>query len=149
MATARTIREDELDELLALSQMLNPDDPEPERDASLREQWQRMLADERLSVVVVDHDDRLVASCVLSITPNLTRGTRPFAVIENVVTHEEYRQNGFGRQCLDRAIELADQQDCYKVMLLTGTDREWKLQFYEDCGFDRDRKTGFEYDLRS
>jgi len=29
-------------------------------------------------------------------------------------------------------------------MLMTGTEQEWKLEFYEDCGFDRDRKTGFE-----
>jgi len=29
------------------------------------------------------------------------------------------------------------------VILLTGTDREWKLAFYEECGFDREDKTGF------
>lgn len=148
MATARTIRETELDELLALYRQLNPDDPELTRDGALRSQWRAMLDDETLSVVVVEHDDRLVATCLLSITRNLTRGARPFAVIENVVTREDDRGNGFGKQCLEHAAGIADNRDCYKVMLLTGTEREWKLRFYEDCGFDRDAKTGFEYDLR-
>lgn len=143
MPTTRTIREDELDELLTLYRMLNPGDPPLERNESLRDQWRSMVADDSLAVVVVEHDDRLVSTCLLSITPNLTRNARPFAVVENVVTHEEYRGKGFGKRCLRAAVELAEDRGCYKVMLLTGTDREWKLEFYEDCGFDRADKTGF------
>jgi GNAT superfamily N-acetyltransferase len=148
MATARSVREDELDELLALYRMLNPDDPELDRDDALAEQWREMLADDSLEVVVVEHDDRLVATCLLSITANLTRNARPFALIENVVTHEAYRGQGFGSRCLEAAVDVADERGCYKVLLLTGTDREWKLEFYENCGFDRGEKTGFVYDLR-
>ncbi|WP_343161503.1 GNAT family N-acetyltransferase [Natrialba sp. INN-245] len=99
-------------------------------------------------IVVVEHDDRLVSSCVLSITPNLTRGARPFAVIENVVTHEAYRGSGFGTQCVRNATTVAERRDCYKVMLLTGSDEQWKHEFYENCGFDREAKTGFVLDLR-
>lgn len=149
MAVTRTVRSHELDELLSLYQMLNPDDPVLERDDALSEQWQRMLDDESLAIVVVEYDDRLVASCVLSITPNLTRGGRPFGLIENVVTHEEYRRNGFARRCLQKAIDIAEDHDCYKIMLLTGSDKEWKHAFYESCGFDKDEKTGFTLDLRA
>ncbi|MFT4883332.1 MAG: GNAT superfamily N-acetyltransferase [Natronomonas sp.] len=148
MASARTIRPDELDELLTLYRMLNPDEPELQRDDSLHEQWQRMLRDESVHIVVVEHDNRLVASCILSITPNLTRGARPFGLVENVVTHEDYRQNGFGRRCLRKAIEIAEDRECYKIMLLTGSDKEWKHEFYESCGFDKGAKTGFTLDLR-
>jgi len=148
MATARLIHEHELDELLSLYQMLNPDDPELERTEELRSQWQEMLRDEYLKLIVVEHDDRLVASCVLSITPNLTRSARPFGLIENVVTHADYRRNGFGRLCLQTATEIAEENDCYKIMLLTGSDREWKHEFYESCGFDKEAKTGFVLDLR-
>lgn len=142
MATTRPIQPDELDELLTLYRMLNPDDPKL-APADVREQWTEMLDDDSLEIVVVEHDDRLVSTCVLSITPNLTRGARPFAVIENVVTHEDYRGNGFGTRCVRRAIELAEERGCYKVMLLTGSDEEWKHDFYERCGFDREDKTGF------
>ena len=148
MATARLIHEHELDELLILYQMLNPDDPELERTEELRSQWQKMLRDEHLNIVVVEYDDRLVASCVLSITPNLTRNARPFGLIENVVTHEDYRRNGFAKHCLQTATEIAEKHDCYKIMLLTGSDREWKHEFYENCAFDKEAKTGFVLDLR-
>nr|WP_123537767.1 GNAT family N-acetyltransferase [Halosimplex salinum] len=146
MATTRSVREGELDELLALYRMLNPDDPElgPEDVDDL---WAEMVADDELDVVVVEHDGRLVASCVLSVTKNLTRGARPFALIENVVTHEDYRGEGFGTQCVEAAVDRASARDCYKVMLLTGSDEAWKHEFYESCGFDREAKTGFTLDL--
>lgn len=148
MGTVRQIQEHELDELLRLYQILNPDDPELKRDDELRAQWQEMLRDDTLKIVVVEHDDTLVASCILSITPNLTRNARPFGLIENVVTHEDYRENGFGKRCLRAATDIAEEHDCYKVMLLTGSDTEWKHEFYESCGFDKEAKTGFLLDLQ-
>jgi len=149
MATARTVRADELDDLLTLYQMLNPDDPPLERSDALDEQWDEMLADESLQIVVVEADDQLVSTCVLSITQNLTRNARPFGVIENVVTHEAYRGRGFGTRCLEEATDIAEQRNCYKVMLLTGSEKNWKHEFYERCGFDKSEKTGFVYDLRN
>jgi len=142
MATVRTARADDLSALLALYGSLNPEDPvlDPE---SVADQWADMLADDSLDVLVLEHDDHLVATCVLAVVPNLTRGARPFAVIENVVTHEDYRGQGFGKRVVRAALDRAEARDCYKVMLLAGTDREWKLDFYEDCGFDREDKTGF------
>jgi len=148
MATARTIRADELGDLLALYQMLNPNDPPLEQTERLHEQWHDMLRDESLKIIAVEDEDRLVSSCVLSITENLTRNARPFGVIENVITHEEHRKRGFGKRCLGKAIKIATERDCYKIMLLTGSDREWKHEFYENCGFDREEKTGFVFDLR-
>lgn len=148
MATARTIRADELDELLTLYQMLNPEDPPLDRTGELHEQWQGMVADESLEIVIVEDDSRLVSSCVLSITENLTRNARPFGVIENVITREGYRGRGFGKRCLEEAIALAEERNCYKIMLMTGSDREWKHEFYRSCGFDGEEKTGFVLDLR-
>lgn len=148
MATVRLIHEHELDELLTLYQMLNPDDTELDSGGELQEQWQEMVRDEYLKILVVEHDGRLVSSCILSITPNLTRNARPFGLIENVVTHEDYRQNGFGKLCLESATEIAKDYECYKIMLLTGSDKQWKHDFYESCGFNKGKKTGFELSLR-
>ncbi|MFC7139643.1 GNAT family N-acetyltransferase [Halosimplex aquaticum] len=146
MATARLIGADELDDLLDLYRMLNPDDPAL-APGDVEGLWQEMMADDDLDIVVVEHDGRLVATCVLSVTKNLTRGARPFALVENVVTHEDYRGEGFGTQCVEAAVDRARARDCYKVMLLTGSEAGWKHEFYEGCGFDRDAKTGFTLDL--
>lgn len=148
MPTARPIEADELDELLDLYRILDPDDGYDEDEGTLYEQWERIVDDDRVDMVVVDHDDRLVATRLLSVTPNLTRGARPFAVVENVDTHEDYRDDGFGKLVLEKARELAEERNCYEIMLLTGTEKKWKLDFYESCGFDPDRKTALEMDLR-
>lgn len=141
MASVRSARLDALSAVLELYRQLNPDDPALESDLA-RRRSEKMLAVDSLDVLVVAHDDRLVASCVISVTPKLTRNARPFAVIVNVDTHADYRECGFGSRVIDAALDRAADRDCYKVMLLTGTDADWKLAFYEHCGFDRDDKTG-------
>jgi len=147
MATTRTVRANELDELLTLYQILNPDDPRLERTEALHEKWHDMLRDDSLEIVVVEEDSQLVSTCVLLITKNLTRNARPFGLIENMVTHQEYRGQGFGKRCLEEATEIAEKRNCYKIMLLTGSDKEWKHEFYEGCGFNKGKKTGFVLDL--
>ena len=62
-----------------------------------------------------------LTTCTLIVVPNLSRGGRPYAVIENVVTHPEHRGLGLGKAVLDAACERAWSHDCYKVMLSTGS----------------------------
>ena len=87
---------------------------------------------------------QLVSSCTLAIVPNLSRGGRSYGVIENVVTHADYRRLGLGRRVLADALDLGWQADCYKVLLATGSNRETTLRFYEGAGFERGGKTYFE-----
>ena len=75
--------------------------------------------------------------------PNLTRGGRPYGVIENVVTQAEHRACGFGKAVLAEALSAAWSQGCYKVMLMTGRKDEATFQFYESAGFDREAKQAF------
>ncbi|NMG09847.1 GNAT family N-acetyltransferase [Brasilonema sp. UFV-L1] len=105
--------------------------------------WDAILNDPRLFYIVADLASQLVATCNLTIVPNLTRGARPYGIIENVVTHSDYRQQGIGTQVLHYALNLAWEQQCYKVMLLTSSKREETLHFYERAGFKRGVKTGF------
>ena len=86
---------------------------------------------------------RMLASCTLVVIPNFSRGGRPYALIENVVTHQMARGQGLGKAMLAAAVERAWKHDCYKVMLLTGSEQPSTLAFYRAAGFEQS-KTGFQ-----
>lgn len=139
----RSIRADELDALLELYKHLHAkDDPLPQRE-QVCSVWQSMLSNPGLHCFVIEHGGRLVSSCTLAIVPNLTRAARPYGLIENVVTHAEYRQRGLGTAVLRHALHTAWQANCYKVMLLTGRKDPAVHRFYENAGFRGNEKAGY------
>lgn len=107
------------------------------------ETWKKILADESYHIIVAEEDGKIVSSCTVVIVPNLTRGVRPYARVENVVTHADYRCRGLATACLDRAREIAVEAGCYNIALLTGSKEEKTLKFYEHAGYNRTDKTGF------
>ena len=138
----REAREGDLPALLALYLVLN-ETGIPEDSPALRETWARILSDPGHHLLVAEEDGELAASCVCVIVPNLTRGVRPYALIENVVTRRAYRRRGYATACLDAARELAEAAGCYKIMLLTGSKDPGVLEFYRRAGYDDGEKTGF------
>lgn len=138
----RTARPADLPALLALYRHLSssePASPGPEAERILQE-FERYPGS---AIYIGLLGDALVASCALVVIPNLTRGGRPYALIENVVTDASFRQRGFGRAVLHAAIEASWDRGCYKVMLMTGSKKPETLAFYEAVGFQQ-TKTGFQ-----
>jgi len=142
MRKVRHIKKNELKDLLLLYKDLNEDDPELKMDESLEKLWDELLKDPSQHYLVVDVGGVLVASCVLVVLKNLTRGARPYGIIENVVTHKDYRRKGYGTMLIKKAIDIAKEENCYKVMLMSGRGED-TLRFYEKAGFERGKKTGF------
>lgn len=141
--TVRLIQFNELEKLLELYKHLNKDDPKIIVDEAIKKLWNEIYEDPNTFYIVVDIDGEIVSSCMLTIIKNLTRNARPFGLIENVVTHSNYRKKGYGRKVLSKALEIAWEKNSYKVMLLTGSKKEETLRFYENAGFKRGEKTGF------
>lgn len=84
-----------------------------------------------------------ISTCTLIVVPNLTRGGKPYSMIENVVTSSDHRRMGYGAEVLRVAIASAWDAGCYKVMLLTGSKDPSTLRFYKNVGFEQS-KTGFQ-----
>lgn len=119
------------------------DNPMPEKTPEIIEKWNKIINDKDHHIVVAEEDGKIVSSCVCVIIPNLTHGQRPYAFIENVVTDENYRGKGLATQCLNYAKEIAMHNNCYKMMLLTGSKKESTLNFYRKAGYNSEDKTAF------
>jgi GNAT superfamily N-acetyltransferase len=139
----REIDPSELNKLLELYRYLHEvDDPLPDGD-TVNEIWRQIQNNKQHLILGVFEGGDLVSSCVLNIIHNLTRGCRPYALIENVITHPDYRRQGIGKALLRLAIDYAADWGCYKVMLLTGRNSEPIYRFYESVGFNRNDKQAF------
>nr|WP_261597129.1 GNAT family N-acetyltransferase [Methanoculleus sp. Afa-1] len=111
-------------------------------ECALEQAWEDILADPRTRLFILEYRGVPVSTCVLHILPNLTRGARSYGLIENVVTDREHRNRGFGTALLTHALECAWEENCYKVMLLTGRSEPNVFRLYEKAGFVRGAKEG-------
>ena len=117
--------------------------PMPDQNQEIVQLWNRILTDENHHIIVAEEDGMIVSSCVCVIIPNLTHNQQPYAFVENVITDKNYRHKGLATKCLNYAKELAIKENCYKLMLLTGSKEESTLRFYEKAGYNRKDKTAF------
>lgn len=138
----REISEDDFDAMMQLYTHLH-DNPVPEKCDKVAAVWQQILRDPAHHIIVAECGGKIVSSCVCVIVPNLTHEQRPYALIEKVVTHADYRKRGLASACLQYARALAQRENCYKLMLMTGAKDEQTLHFYERAGYNRTDKTAF------
>lgn len=138
----REARKEDLQEILKLYLFLH-ETSVPQESEHLLQIWESIIEDNNHHLIVCEVDRRIVASCVCVIIPNLTRNIRPYAFIENVVTHEAHRGKGYATACLNYAKQMAEEQNCYKMMLLTGSKEEKTLDFYKNAGYNSADKTAF------
>lgn len=138
----REARPEELPALLELYTHLH-DKTVPKPDDRICAVWQQIQNDPNHHIIVGVVDSQVVSSCVLVVVPNLTRGQRPYALIENVVTHAKFRGKGYATKLLHFAHTIAKQENCYKIMLMTGSKEESTLRFYKRAGYNSTDKTAF------
>lgn len=139
----REIDDRELSQLIALYSHLHEEDaPLPDKE-EVKNVWTKIQRNDNFKCYGGFIDNVLISSCCLVVIENLTRGCRPYAIIENVVTHAEYRRSGYGQQMLKYSLDIAWEKSCYKVMLLTSRLNEDTFKFYESVGFNRHSKQAF------
>lgn len=138
----REANNDDLEQILKLYTHLHNNEM-PFIDDTILNIWKLMINDKNYHIIVALANDIIVSSCVLVVIPNLTHFQKPYALIENVITHKEFRNKGIATQVLSYAKEIAVGENCYKIMLLTGSKEETTLGFYKKSGYNCVDKTGF------
>jgi GNAT superfamily N-acetyltransferase len=140
--TFRLAREADFESLLELLHELHANDT-PASEAKLNMVWKEIIKNDGIRHYLAEVAMVPIAVCHLVVVPNLTRGARPYGVIENVVTKKEFRRQGVGTRLLRHVLKEAWALNCYKVMLMTGSRQQAVHQFYEKAGFKPGLKTAF------
>lgn len=138
----REINKNDYEGLMKLYMQLH-DNPMPEETTEIIELWNRIVEDKNHHIIVAEEDGMIVSSCVCVIIPNLTHNQQSYAFIENVITDKNYRRKGLATKCLNYAKDIALKENCYKLMLLTGSKKEGTLNFYRQAGYNSEDKTAF------
>lgn len=127
--------ESDVGSILELYSHLHPEDP-PLDLTIAGFIWRQISATVGRAVLLAKAGEYVVGTADYQIVPNLTRGGRPFVIIENVVVHSMYRNNGVGAALLQRIYEYATDAGAYKVQLSVGLDGP--IAFYENQGMHYD-----------
>ncbi|MDR2550538.1 MAG: GNAT family N-acetyltransferase [Desulfobulbus sp.] len=138
----RKAQKGDLGQILELYTQLHGNDIPP-FDKQLEILWRDILEDKHHYILVGVSEQKIISSCVVLVIPNLTHNQRSYALIENVVTHEAHRNKGYATQLLNFAREIATEQRCYKIMLMTGSKQESTWRFYERAGYNAADKKAF------
>jgi GNAT superfamily N-acetyltransferase len=141
----RIVRRAISSDLAALEELylhLNPDRPTLSSEAA-RRIFDQILTRPGCYLFVCAVGDALAATCMLATVPNLMRGGRPHALLENVVTHPLYRRQGHGRAVVAAALAAAWDEGAHHVLLMSGRQDPAVRLFYESCGFEPGVKAGY------
>lgn len=120
--------------ILGLYGELHPSDkpltmPDAERT------WREIRAQPGRTTLVAVRDRLVIGTIDCTVLANLTRGGRSFMLVENVVVGSRFRRAGAGTRLLGEAMAIARAANCYKVQLLSRSDRVDAHAFYESVGF--------------
>ncbi len=130
----------DLDPLLALYEELHPDDdPLPDRSV-VEETWRGIVGDRAQIQLGAFVGAELASACGATVVANLTRGARPYALIENVVTAAAFRRRGIGSALMRRLLDACWARRCHKVMLMSALTRSEIHGFYDALGFERSKQ---------
>lgn len=91
--------------------------------------------------IAVVEGGREVGHCYVYLIKNDLH-QEPYALLEDVFVSEEYRGQGVGTSLVRKAIELAKELGCYKMIATSRFGRDELHKWYEKLGF---RLHGYEF----
>ncbi len=138
----REAETDDLEGLLGLYAIMSGE-PADAHDSRAEQTLSDMKSRGFVHVLVAVCGQTVASTVTVTVIPSLTHGLRPYAVVEHVVTHPDYRGNGMASALLKKAEATASASDCYKLMLITGRKEENVHRLYIGAGYSAFGKTAY------
>ncbi len=102
-----------------------------------------LTTDPNNHLLVLERADAVCGTAFLSFCLDPMYGSRPYAVVENVIVLPAARGRGAGRALVHEIERLARAAGCTKLMLLSSAARLEAHAFFTQLGFDGEKKRGF------
>lgn len=134
-----SVRKAERDDLLSAVRLidLSPHLVEDQITALQRATWDRMVANQDLTVYLAESGPEPVGYTASLQMPHLTYSCRPTVFIESMHVFEGHRRRGVARRMVERLLADARADGCHKVQLLTHKRHavDGAHDFYRSLGF--------------
>ncbi|WP_408008185.1 GNAT family N-acetyltransferase [Pseudalkalibacillus sp. A8] len=88
-------------------------------------------------IYYVRKEDEIIGTFSLIIIDNFGHGGKKLAILENVVVNPDYKRMGIGKKLMEKAMDIAAKNDCYKLMLSSSENRKEAHAFYDSLNFKR------------
>jgi len=133
----RRARESDLPAIDGLYHQLKPGEYEryAPRLAKFRQGFRKISRSRDHHLMVAVANGQVVGTIHVLIFRHLGHGTRPSAIVENVVVADTIRSQGIGEKMLEAAKAIALREGCYKVALTSRMYRAAAHRFYERAGW--------------
>ena len=59
------------------------------------------------------------------------------AILEDMIIHQDYRKQGFGKELLGEAIRFSKERNCLRLTLLTDYNNDTAISFYQQFEFKK------------
>lgn len=128
------------DALEVLYRILIPDD---DRIQVLEARIEQIRSDANHFLFVCERDGRVQGTALLSFCLDAMYGTRPFAVIENVIVDPRSQAGGVGKQLLSHVEQCCREANCTEILIMSSLHRTDAHLFFEKLGFQQVAK-GFK-----
>ena len=111
-----------------LSNLSHSSELSPENSVKILEE----INNAKGEIFIAIENNEIICSITVLIEKKFIRGGSKCAHIEDVVTRKEYEGKGIGSQVLNKAVEFAVAEGCYKIIL---DCEEELMNFYQKSGF--------------
>jgi glucosamine-phosphate N-acetyltransferase len=100
------------------------------------------LLNENHIVLVLEHNNKIIATGTLFIENKLIRNCGKVGHIEDIVVDPDYRNKHIGKHIMEELIKYAEEKNCYKVSLYCSKEN---MKFYEKCGLTKKEEQMTKY----
>lgn len=141
MVKVEKIKESELEELSKLYFQLGKKESNKYKMKGI---YEKINNNPQYYLLGVKNDGVLIGTAMVIVCNDLFFNCQPFMVIENVIVSEKHQRKGYGSLLFKEIDRIAQDNNCYYIMLLSNKKRHKSHEFYKKMGYKSDDNLAFK-----